>query len=70
MQLGRSKPFARSVVVIQLPPRLPQVQSQDIAVTFLARLVFEQRSIAADFLERVEVADMLRCAAGERWRVA
>ena len=49
------------------PPFLPslspglQVQSQDIAINFLARLVFDQDQIGRDYLHRPEVLDMLRC---------
>ena len=38
-----------------------QVQSQDIALNFLARLVFAQQQIGPAFLDRREVVDMLRC---------
>jgi hypothetical protein len=55
-----------------LPPHFhtlllpPQVQSQDIAVTFLARLIFNQHQIPNDFLDKPEVVDMLRHVLGHK----
>ncbi|GAX84298.1 hypothetical protein CEUSTIGMA_g11720.t1 [Chlamydomonas eustigma] len=54
------EPLGLGVFLVRIGRECSWVQSQDIAITFLARLVFDQQHIDPDFLDRPEVVDMLR----------